>query len=580
MTGDTRWLEDPRLDPFEEIWAIDTEFTPQPGERVVPLCLAAREQRTGRRVTIGWEELSNRAPYSLGEESLIVAYSVVAELSFHLALGWELPRNVLDLYPEYRWLFNGKRTQTGHWDLFSALTQFNLQPPWQSDKAAMQQLAIRGGIFSAEEREALQAYCFEDVLALEALLPAMVPLLDKERCRWLHRGRYQCVVAKIEFEGTPINTEIFGKLERNRASLKSRLIADVDRDFGVFKETSFNLKLFGELLEREGISWPTTKTGRLRKDRDTFRDMASAFPQLRPLQQLTASLSLFRKQSLQVGMDGRNRTALCSFGTCTARNAPSTTKYIFNLSTWLRLLIEPPEGFALVHLDWHAQEYAIASALSKDPLMMDNYRSGDPYLAVGKQLGLLPPDATKASAGPMRNRLKVCALAMNYGMKEHTLSSLLQISEKHAEYVLEQHRELYQRYWAWSNAKVVQAWKVGRICSPGGWQFWVRKPIKEFTLRNFPVQSAGSDCLQRAAVLISEAGIKITALVHDALMIIAPLTSWKEEAARTEALMQQAAAEVLGGFVVRTEAKEILPGDRYHDPRGEVMYEYVLRNLA
>jgi hypothetical protein len=39
----------------------------------------------------------------------------------------------------------------------------------------MQQLALRGGPFTDEERNALLAYCESDVRALENLLPRMLP---------------------------------------------------------------------------------------------------------------------------------------------------------------------------------------------------------------------------------------------------------------------------------------------------------------------------------------------------------------------------------------------------------------------
>ena len=36
--------------PFREVWAVDFEFTAPPGERPKPLCVVARELRSGRVV--------------------------------------------------------------------------------------------------------------------------------------------------------------------------------------------------------------------------------------------------------------------------------------------------------------------------------------------------------------------------------------------------------------------------------------------------------------------------------------------------------------------------------------------------
>jgi DNA polymerase I len=69
-------------------------------------------------------------------------------------------------------------------------------------------------------------------------------------------------------------------------------------------------------------------------------------------------------------------------------------------------LIQPPPGHAIAYIDWAQQEFGIAAALSRDPLMMDAYRSGDPYLAFAKQAGAAPPDATKATHKTIRDQFK------------------------------------------------------------------------------------------------------------------------------------------------------------------------------
>ena len=89
---------------------------------------------------------------------------------------------------------------------------------------------------------------------------------------------------------------------------------------------------------------------------------------------------------------------LSAFRARTGRNQPSNTKFIFGPSVWLRGLIQPPPGYGIAYIDWAQQEFGIAAALSGDPLMMEAYRSGDPYLAFAKQAGAAPPEATKGDA--------------------------------------------------------------------------------------------------------------------------------------------------------------------------------------
>src|SRR5690348_9863374 len=97
------------LSRFREIWVADFEFQAPPGEPPHPVCMVARELRTGRLLRVWEDELQRmkRPPYPLGKDCLFVAYYASAEMGCHLALGWPLPVNLLDLYVEFRNLTNG-----------------------------------------------------------------------------------------------------------------------------------------------------------------------------------------------------------------------------------------------------------------------------------------------------------------------------------------------------------------------------------------------------------------------------------------------------------------------------------------
>lgn len=98
-----------RIDVFREIWVVDFEFRAASGERPDPICLVAQEVNTGREIRLWEDELkTGQCPYSTGHDSLVVAYYASAEMGCHLALGWPMPVNVLDLYAEFRVETNGK----------------------------------------------------------------------------------------------------------------------------------------------------------------------------------------------------------------------------------------------------------------------------------------------------------------------------------------------------------------------------------------------------------------------------------------------------------------------------------------
>jgi hypothetical protein len=64
------------LSRFKEIWGIDFEFRAPPGERPIPVCMVAREIRSGRLIRLWQDELDalGRPPFDIGPESLTVVY--------------------------------------------------------------------------------------------------------------------------------------------------------------------------------------------------------------------------------------------------------------------------------------------------------------------------------------------------------------------------------------------------------------------------------------------------------------------------------------------------------------------------
>src|SRR5262249_18271667 len=167
--------------------------------------------------------------------------------------------------------------------------------------------------------------------------------------------------------------------------------------YGVYEGRTFKAERFAHWLAEKNIPWPLLESGRLDLSDDTFRQQARAHPLVSPLRELRSALADLRLNDLAVGGDGRNRTLLSPFRSRTGRNQPSNTRSIFGPSVWQRGLIKPPPGYGIAYVDWSQQEFGIAAAQSGDAAMQSAYRSGDPYLAVAKEAGAVPPDATKAT---------------------------------------------------------------------------------------------------------------------------------------------------------------------------------------
>ena len=353
------------LSDFAYIWHTDSEFESFEGEHPRPICLVAHELRSGKIVRLWQDDLQRLStpPYSVGRDSLFVAYYASAEMGCHLALGWPMPIYVLDLFAEFRTLTNGLRTISGN-SLLGALAYFGIEAMDAAEKDDMRTLALRGGPWSAEERAALLDYCESDVIALKKLLRVMEPRIDFPRA--LLRGRFMKAAALMEWAGVPINIDALSTLREHWPKIQDRLIERVDRSYGVYVGRTFKRDRFEQWLGEQSIAWPRLPDGRLALDDDTFRKMARSYPTVNQLRELRYSLSQLRLESLSVGRDGRNRTMLSAFRSKTGRNQPSNAKFIFGPAVWLRNLIQPKPGYGVAYVDWSQQEFGIAAALSTD----------------------------------------------------------------------------------------------------------------------------------------------------------------------------------------------------------------------
>jgi hypothetical protein len=564
---------------FTQVWAVDFEFVAQPGELPRPVCLTARELRSGRTVQVWEDELLRlgEPPYDVSARSLIVAYYAPAELLCHIALGWALPVHVLDLYAEFRSATNGRTLPMGA-GLLGALSYYGIGGIDALDKSDMRELILKGGPWTAPEQRAILAYNATDVDALERLLPPMA-----EKISWPHallRGRYMKAVARMEATGTPIDVDSLHSLRQNWSEIKDALIKRIDERYGVYDGSSFRTARFARWLSGSKIPWPTLQSGRLALDDDTFRSMAKTHPVVGPLRELRVSLGRMRLERLAVGSDGRNRCMLSPFRSKTGRNQPSNAEFIFGPAAWLRGLIRPAPGFGIAYVDYEQQEFGIAAALSGDGAMCDAYASGDPYLAFARQAGSVPPGATKSSHRREREMFKQAALAVQYGMGADALAVRLDAQVAQAAELLRLHRRTYPRYWAWSDSSLDRGMLSGRLQTVLGWALQIGPAANPRSLRNFAMQANGAEVLRIACCLATERGTRICAPIHDALLIEAPVDQLDMEVVRTQDAMAEAGAAILAGFELRTEVKRVVYPERYRDPRGEVMWATVMDILG
>lgn len=559
--------------PFKTITAVDFEFS-QVNGNPKPVCVVAHEIMSGRRTKV-WLDSNNPGdcPYGTGPDDLFIAYYASAEIGCHLALGWPVPARIIDLCVEFKLQTSGLEMPNGR-NLLAALLHYGLTGSVSvTEKSDMRELALSDGPFTDDQRAQLLDYCESDVEAVARLWRAMAHGIDTPRA--LLRGRYMAALSVVERNGVPVDVFAFDKIRSALPSLKSQLIAAIDEQYGVYEGDSFSLQRFEAYLNARQIPWPKTPSGRRELKDDTFKNQCKMHPNLRLLHELRSTVSNLKLFELAIWEDGRNRTILGAFGSKTGRNQPSNKKFIFGPATWVRSLIKPEPGMALAYIDYEQQEFAIAAALSGDSAMMEAYMSGDPYLAFARMAGAVPAEATKASHGAERERFKVCALAVQYGMGAETLAAQLGLQPIFGRELLAQHKRTFPRFWQWLEEVQLTAKVRGKLQSALGWELQLTEATKLNTLSNWPCQANGSEMLRLAVIAAVEHGIRVCAPVHDALLIEASADEIDEAVYLTRNLMGQASRIVLSGFEVRTDVKIVRHPDRWTDPRGAFMWEKI-----
>ncbi len=587
------------LPNYRHIWCVDFEyFTGGTGaEAPVPICVVAHDIITGTKIRKWlWGVPAGECPFPVDSDCLYVSYYASAEIGCHRSLGWQIPTRIVDLYAEFRCTFNGvDRNQTDvekaalkkneRYSLLSCLFAHGLGPTAVTTgyKDASRNLCIRGGPFTSDEQRLILEYCGTDVDALVRLFPRMVPNIEIGPA--LLRGRYTSAVSAMERRGIPLNLELFSRFDRNWDKIVDRLISSSVDYFDVIGCRDVDAEKFRKWLVRHDLirNWPMGPSGRPRSDAETLSDWSKFSKPVLGLKEFLQSVrrtKLF--QDLRVGADGRNRFLLSPFGSKTGRNTPSNAKSVFGPACWVRNLIQPPPGQALLYCDWSGQEYGEAAYFARDEKMIFDYIHDDPYLGFAKRINLAPADATKKTHPELRNQLKVAAgLGVLYGAGATTVARAGNMTEAQAARVLRLHQHTYLDYWRWRQQVIDSARLSGELRTCFGWTWKVTGEDKSTSISNWMMQAHGAEMLRIACCLAVERGIDVCTPVHDALLVQAPTDAIEDVKALTLNCMEEASATVLGGDPLRVGVdKPVIYPDHFIDDRGKDMWERLVHILA
>jgi DNA polymerase I len=555
---------------------VDFEFVSPPGERPDVVCCAYRIDDGPTRVL--WrDQLGLTPPYPIDDHTAVISFTQ-AEWSCHLTLSWKLPKHVVDLNCELRLASNGLRTPAGQ-SLLGFCRWFGIEAGDAAVKDAIRNRIIKGWPFAPEEKEMILKYAGSDVDILALLFERVEPHLDYDRA--LYRGDWSLTSSLMEHRGVPLNGPLFRQIADPVTwnALRDALVPELDRA-GIYVPHNdgsyhFSFDRFDEYLKAEGIPWPLTEDGRLSTEAKVFEDMSKGHSQLEGLRQLKHIRDKMRSVELAVGADDRNRTVLWPFKAKSGRTQPAASAWAFSPAVWMRNLIQPGPGMAISYVDYSSMEFLIAAVKSRDPLMLKFYEN-DPYLSFARHVGAAPPWATKQTHGPLRDRYKTGLLAIQYGVSYLTLAAKLGVTQVAAQAMIDQHHELFSTYWAWAEDWLAWALDHGIMWTSMDWQCVVGDvELKTRTIINWPVQSVGGDILRLACIWATKRGLRLTAPVHDAILLEAPIDRIDRDVELLRDIMGRASSLVLGGPTLRTDFKTVRYPDRYTDSRGDEIWDHV-----
>ena len=245
------------------------------------------------------------------------------------------------------------------------------------------------------------------------LFKAMRPHIDFLRAPI--RGAFMMEIERMRWHGIPIDTSTYYQTEQCAGKIASAMREDLNRKLraeawkiykrmakgkardtlkrmlmqmrkdkiGVYFQDVFKRKTMLALMRACGIPLPVDpKTGKYSCATKLLKSMIDTYPLLKVFYEDKRMIDAIKNLKLEIGSDGRNRCWLNPFGTKTGRNNPSTNRYLFGLPHTMRSYAKPPPGWAFASVDVGAEEVGIAAALSKDPVLMADYLSGDPLSAI------------------------------------------------------------------------------------------------------------------------------------------------------------------------------------------------------
>ena len=222
---------------FDQVVVVDFEFEADAGELPRPLCMVAyvlNENLQHVRTIHLWRgEFGSAPPFDIGPDTLVVGYSLWAEMTCFKVLGWPFPVHLFDQHTAYLAASNillpsdpDEVRQRPRKRLSDACRAYGIEGWERLDKQEIAK-AIGEGRWREYGRDAVTQYCDEDVRMEAQLLRAqlrrrcdqrgrtLLPAADLERVIWWTEYAAK-TVARIQLRGMPIDMPLWDLVQENK----------------------------------------------------------------------------------------------------------------------------------------------------------------------------------------------------------------------------------------------------------------------------------------------------------------------------------------------------------------------------
>lgn len=457
------------------------------------------------------------------------------------------------------------------------------------EKKEMIKLILEREDYTREESLSILQYCEEDICNLHELLQAIYRKnieqfgnTDSAHEDYLEKcfeQSFYCACAAIyKRNGLPLDMKLYRFIEEKADYIlkEEQINANSHHPFFVEKFSSksaekvFQFEREGKVQEAKEIrdklkvctcevvscyqsfadfiiknnlegEWPRSETKKFKKDEETLKNYSNSLPAIKALLRESGTASMLRtitSGNFLTHVDVEKETQhpyFNIFGTLTSRNAPTSTSFLLLHPAWVRVMMRPKPGHVLISADFSSQEIWIAACLSGDENLMDAYLSGDVYLAFGKQAGFIEEDATKESAGLLRNIAKGIVLGLQFGMGPKLLALKTNLNIETAIYYCDLHKKVYRTYYKWKEYHIRNHERAGVSCLADGFLILDNRAARDtkryrkgehfsLTTGNSPIQGNGAVIKRRSVQLSLERNLPVITPHHDEL-----ITHSKEE---------------------------------------------------